>query len=428
MSCRLADAVAADPSLVAVVRIDENAATRDQAAARQLARQLKDAQAPNTSLPTTYAGDTNGINHFIVDGCTNFNFPSLDVFDPTTWTVPKKESTASSESRMSAPEDRKTGFKVRADDKNSTHSGQGPLGVNTSSNRRADEDNDIAIGKATTVTKFELRTSGKKRVADEYVVLDSERPRKRAKLNTFTGPEDPVPDVKKTCVCCGEPVNYFATLQAPCGHDYCSQCAKKLVSMSTTDDSLFPPRCCRQPIPLAAVDAFMSAGSVQYFEERAVENSTANKTYCAKPTCSAFIPPSSINGDIATCPKCSFQICITCKEASHEGCDCPKDTALNEVIELAQQAGWKRCYECKRVVELTEGCNHITYVSGLTEVVAGRTHSVIGASAMLNGAMFVKLNGNPVNVPNSRKETRLTLRTKWPIKVNEPQQLKRWLI
>ncbi|KAL8745188.1 MAG: hypothetical protein Q9184_007905 [Pyrenodesmia sp. 2 TL-2023] len=349
--------------------MDGDSATRVRAAARQSARQLEDTQAPNTFLPTTYVGDTDNINRFIVDGFTSFNFPSLDVDDPTTWTVPKKQSPVSLESQNLVPEDRNKDSKARADNKDLTHSGNGPLEADSSLNRRDEEDNDIAIERATKALRSDHHpsASGPKRTADEDIMLDSERPRKRAKLNTFTEPEDCIQDIKRICVCCGESINYFATLHAPCGHDYCSQCAKKLVDMSTTNESLFPPRCCRQPIPLAAVDAFMSAGSAQYFEERAIENSTVNKTYCVKPICSAFIPPSSINGDTATCPKCSFQVCVICKEASHKGCDCPKDTALSEVMELAQQAGWKRCYDCKRVVELTEGCNHITYVSSQTE-------------------------------------------------------------
>jgi hypothetical protein len=72
------------------------------------------------------------------------------------------------------------------------------------------------------------------------------------------------------------------------------------------DESLFPPRCSRQAIPLASVDDFLTVGFAKYFEGKAIEFSTSNRLYCARSTYSAFIPPTKINGDIAIYPKCEF--------------------------------------------------------------------------------------------------------------------------
>lgn len=191
-------------------------------------------------------------------------------------------------------------------------------------------------------------------------LLKSDRPTKRANhFGAFTEIEDPILGVKKTCACCNDSVHYFAAVYATCGHDYCSECTKRLFTLSTKDESLFP-RCCRQTIPLAAVKVFLTAEFIQYFHEKSIEYTTVNKTYCAWPTCSAFIPPSKVDGDIAVCPKCSFWVCTTCKGATHQGRDCLKDTALDGVLALAKQAGWQRCYLCKRYVKLKHGCNHIT--------------------------------------------------------------------
>lgn len=166
--------------------------------------------------------------------------------------------------------------------------------------------------------------------------------------------------VQKTCVSCSERIDYFRAVYAPCGHDYCQDCAKQLFLNSTRDESLFPPRCCRQAIPLAAVDVFLTAEFIQQFEEKAVEFSTPNRLYCAWPSCSAFIPPTKINGDIAICPKCDFWVCTMCKGRTHHGRDCPKDAGLNALISTASEEGWQRCYRCKRYIELSLGCNHIT--------------------------------------------------------------------
>lgn len=166
--------------------------------------------------------------------------------------------------------------------------------------------------------------------------------------------------VEKICVSCRESIHYFRAVYAPCGHDYCQDCAKRLFQNSVQDESLFPPRCCRQAIPLAAVDIFMTAEFILFFEEKRVEFSTPNRLYCALSTCSAFIPPAKVKGDSAICPKCSSRVCTMCKGPTHRGRDCPKDEALNALVSTALKEGWKRCNRCKRYVELVQGCNHIT--------------------------------------------------------------------
>ena len=167
-------------------------------------------------------------------------------------------------------------------------------------------------------------------------------------------------DVQKTCESCSEHVSYSAAVSAPCGHDYCQNCAKQLFLNSMRDESLFPPRCCHQPIPLAAIDVFLTAEFINHFEEKAVEFSTSNRLYCAWPTCSTFIPPTKINGDIAICPKCDFWVCALCKGHAHQGRDCPKDAGLDALMSTATKEGWQCCYRCKRFIELDLGCNHIT--------------------------------------------------------------------
>lgn len=45
----------------------------------------------------------------------------------------------------------------------------------------------------------------------------------------------------------------------------------------------------------------------------------------------------------------------------HEtGVDCPEDFGLEATLEEAERQGWRRCYKCRALVELTVGCRHIT--------------------------------------------------------------------
>lgn len=166
---------------------------------------------------------------------------------------------------------------------------------------------------------------------------------------------------KKQCVACQEDRPISDTLAAPCTHNYCRDCVSGLFEAATTDESLFPPRCCRQTIPLTLVKTFLSAALIERFKAKAVEFKTPNRTYCFRPTCSAFIPTEGISGDIATCPDCLQTTCTVCKSASHAG-DCPNDTALQSLLHTASANGWQRCYACRRLVELELGCNHMTCV------------------------------------------------------------------
>ena len=171
--------------------------------------------------------------------------------------------------------------------------------------------------------------------------------------------EENVIGVKKTCVACHEPVEYFAAVYAPCGHDYCKTCIKQLFSMATIDESLFPPRCCGEPIPMVCADIFFTQDFITSFEAKKYEWSIPNRTYCAQLSCGAFIPPSAIEFDFGVCPSCTLRTCTICKGQSHEERDCPEDPSTISLVQIAQAAGWQQCYQCNRYVELAHGCNHM---------------------------------------------------------------------
>ncbi|KAI9802682.1 MAG: hypothetical protein M1825_002704 [Sarcosagium campestre] len=165
----------------------------------------------------------------------------------------------------------------------------------------------------------------------------------------------------RRCVACTEVRGQADMMLAPCEHEYCRDCISDLFSAATTDESLFPPRCCNRHISLATVQSFLSPDLVRRFEERSVEFRTPNKTYCVSPTCSAFIPVTTTENDAATCPECGQLTCTVCKGPGHEG-DCPENEPLQQVLQAASENGWQRCHSCKRLIELEIGCNHIVYV------------------------------------------------------------------
>lgn len=163
------------------------------------------------------------------------------------------------------------------------------------------------------------------------------------------------------CVACGDNTEFFNVARAPCQHEYCRSCLEALFKASITDESLFPPRCCRQPINLSTARIFLKSDLAQLYEKKKIELETPNRTYCYSSICSVFIEKSHIDGEVATCPECQHTTCITCKGRAHTG-DCPNDSAMQQLLLAAQENEWQRCYSCWRLVELDHGCNHMTSV------------------------------------------------------------------
>ena len=143
----------------------------------------------------------------------------------------------------------------------------------------------------------------------------------------------------------------------PCRHEYCRDCLQSLFQVAMPDETLFPPRCCKQPSIPNRVRIFLTSDLIRRYKEKKIERDTLDRTYCAE--CSTFIPIVNAADERVRCPECELVTCTMCKGRAHMG-DCPADRTLQEVLTLADEQGWRRCNGCKAVVELAVGCNHIT--------------------------------------------------------------------
>ncbi|THY93488.1 hypothetical protein D6C93_05612 [Aureobasidium pullulans] len=182
---------------------------------------------------------------------------------------------------------------------------------------------------------------------------------KTAEDEDFPRPEEPY----IACVACSEDLPWFDVLETPCDHNYCGECLTTLFEASMTDESLYPPRCCRQRIPLDEAKLVLNAKLVRDFEQKSIELDTKDRTYCFDPHCSAFVSADHITDNVAGCADCGKRTCAICKVAAHLG-DCPRDEILQQLLQAADDQGWQRCYSCRRVVDLRFGCNHISCPCG----------------------------------------------------------------
>ncbi|KAF1983612.1 hypothetical protein K402DRAFT_337830, partial [Aulographum hederae CBS 113979] len=171
------------------------------------------------------------------------------------------------------------------------------------------------------------------------------------------------------CLTCCDTVTAKDSSTFLCGHTLCNPCVIRLFNLSTVDPEQMPPRCCdpQHPIDIHSVARLFDKDFKLLFNKKKDEFTTQNKLYCPKPQCAEWIPPSSITfhrgrssaRKKATCLKCSTDVCGDCGLKWHPGTNCEQDKETVKLMKLAKDEGWQRCYSCRAVVQLSEGCNHM---------------------------------------------------------------------
>lgn len=176
------------------------------------------------------------------------------------------------------------------------------------------------------------------------------------------------PHSHRSCVCCRDDFNKQDDRQTlPCGHTYCGDCLRIMINQASTEESKMPPRCCTQPVPGAIIKALLTRDDQQLFLKAVQQFSTpwTARIFCPNPVCNEFVPPRSKvdpkHPFDVVCRECRTRVCTMCKLRAHPlGQDCPSDLELDQVLRMGEKSGWRRCYKCRTLVELTQGCTHMT--------------------------------------------------------------------
>ncbi|KAI1503091.1 hypothetical protein F5X99DRAFT_134957 [Biscogniauxia marginata] len=168
------------------------------------------------------------------------------------------------------------------------------------------------------------------------------------------------------CVVCLDDLPANQAPKLKCGHRMCKTCLKRVFKISIKDPQQMPPRCCTSEcIPLKHVDKLFKDDFKRIWNRKFAEFSTRNRVYCPGKKCGEWIKPDQIhrhrNGrKIAKCSKCGTRVCCACNNKWHESRHCPMDEETDQVLQQAKEHGWQRCFNCNSMVELKEGCNHMT--------------------------------------------------------------------
>ncbi|GLT59133.1 hypothetical protein SLA2020_319700 [Shorea laevis] len=189
----------------------------------------------------------------------------------------------------------------------------------------------------------------------------------------------------ENCSICCEDKPSLMMMTMKCSHKFCSHCMRTYVDGKVQSFQV-PIRCpqvrckyyistteCRSFLPLALYESLERA-----FAEADVLNS--NRIYCPYPNCSVLLDPgeclsarasssSQSDNSCVECPVCQRFICMECGVPWHSSMSCEeyqslpleeRDAADITLHRLAQTNRWRRCQQCHRMIELTQGCYHMT--------------------------------------------------------------------
>ncbi|KAM1917338.1 hypothetical protein ACFX13_036951 [Malus domestica] len=216
--------------------------------------------------------------------------------------------------------------------------------------------------------------------------VDLERPSKLAQvaIGVVSFPAKGVESLENCSICCDDkPSPMMITMK--CSHKFCTHCMRTIVD-GKVQSSQVPIRCpqlqCMYYISTAECKSFLPLTSYESLEKSLAEANIlhSDRVYCPFPNCSTLLGPleclsarasssSQSDNSCVECPVCQRFICVDCGVPWHSSMSCEefqnlpleeRDAADITLHRLAQNNSWRRCQQCRRMIELSQGCYHMT--------------------------------------------------------------------
>lgn len=160
---------------------------------------------------------------------------------------------------------------------------------------------------------------------------------------------------------------WLSIARLQCGHGVCRGCLVYMFQLSIKDTSTMPPRCCSEKaIPPRHVAGFAPVSLMHEWAVKVDELKATGPLYCPLENCGQWIKVRRgiLPRKRVDCRTCGTRVCLACRRRWHGGGACPDPGEDDEVLGMAKDQGWSRCYRCGHVVEKTGGCFHITWYVG----------------------------------------------------------------
>ncbi|PRQ33730.1 putative transcription factor C2H2 family [Rosa chinensis] len=191
--------------------------------------------------------------------------------------------------------------------------------------------------------------------------------------------------LKETCVICYEETDVARMFSIDgCLHRYCISCMKQHVEVRLLNGMVAhcPHEGCKSEVNIDSYENFFLAPKlVEVMNQRIKESSihVTDRVYCQYPKCSALMSKKEIleytktsyvgaeESGARKCMKCHYYFCIKCLVPWHFELTCdeyqtshnfPKEHQM--LKSLATKRLWRQCVKCNHMVELAQGCYHIT--------------------------------------------------------------------
>lgn len=160
------------------------------------------------------------------------------------------------------------------------------------------------------------------------------------------------------CMVCGDGSGKKRRIVCRCL--YCVVCLRRCIRTGLRNEENFPPKC-HQRLTEDDIRSAGRPGLFRLYRQVALEWDTpaADRLYCAKPECAAFIP-DRLEGNEARCEACGTGTCASCRKRWHPGLPCEEEKEDEELMDMMDEHGYSACNNCRRIVEIQSGCNHIT--------------------------------------------------------------------
>lgn len=166
-----------------------------------------------------------------------------------------------------------------------------------------------------------------------------------------------------------------------CAHTFCVRCVMQQTESDLKGGRI--PRCpepgCKREMQIEQCRQFLSTELFELFNRLLAEASIPEheRLYCPYSDCSELFlktPSSSSSSQTAIwkdamCVSCKRNFCLSCEVPSHAPLSCAEYQELPSedkqehdlrLFELAALSQWKRCGQCRMMIQRTEGCAHMT--------------------------------------------------------------------
>ncbi|OVA18153.1 zinc finger protein [Macleaya cordata] len=188
-------------------------------------------------------------------------------------------------------------------------------------------------------------------------------------------------NMNETCNICLEDTDVSQMFSVDgCLHRYCFSCMKQHIEVKLLHGMVpgCPHEGCKIQLKVDNCRKFLTPKFVEMMSQRIKEASVpvTEKLYCPYPKCSALMSKSEVTSSndlfgsnrsgARKCIKCHGLFCINCKVPWHSGVSCYDYKRLNPRGEeaklkfLASEKLWRQCVKCNHMIELAEGCYHMT--------------------------------------------------------------------